>query len=499
MMTGQPHFLGVARSDNRSIEIAQATRFQHTYVLGQTGTGKSTWARQSFLQDAYAGRGGCYFDFHGEDAAWLLDHIPPERAEDVVYVNPLDPAAVIGFNPLDGVAPAHFAAVTDEIVGSLRHLHQASWGARMDDILMNAVRPLFDLPGESKGTLLGAVRMLNDEGFRRFVVHQCSEQTVRDFWFSEYAAWGKTDQAHNVNSSLNKIRRFQSAPVLRHTLGQQRSRLDLRAAIARRRLVILDLNKWRMGAVNASTLASLILSRLIYEATHRDVPTQDGRPVDTLFPGFHVVIDEFQSVTSLAIVEALAGIRKSRVSFTLAHQHTAQIDPDILAAIKGNIGTKVLFRVGGDDAERFAKTLEITNPKELTSQADHQFFVQYKSGASVVTTRGRSELMDFPPTGQGRRIRGYARGHYARPIDEVAAQYERWIERRHVGRPTGTRAKTGREKPGRSRRSGPAEGTVQSASTVKGEEGRRPRRSAAGPRSLGAIMRERGYEPRGGG
>jgi len=247
------HFLGTNRSDDRALWLDQTTRFQHTYVHGQTGTGKSSWARQSFMQDAFAGRGGCYFDFHGEDARWLLDHIPPERADDVIYFNPLDPSHAIGDNPLDGIAPQHFAMFTDEIVGSLRHIHERSWGARMDDILMNAIRPLFDLPGESKGTLLGAVRMLNDDFYRRWAVNQCSEQTVRDFWLNEYAAWSKNDKAHNLNSSLNKIRRFHSSPILRHILGQQKSRIDFGQAIARQQLVILDFNKWKMGAVNANS------------------------------------------------------------------------------------------------------------------------------------------------------------------------------------------------------------------------------------------------------
>jgi hypothetical protein len=433
-MQSNQHFLGVTRSDERPLWLEQTARFQHAYVLGQTGTGKSCWARQSFMQDVYAGRGGCYFDFHGQDAAWLLDHIPPERAGDVVYVNPLDPAFAVGYNPLDGIAPQHFASFTDELADTLRHIHQTSWGARMDDILMNAIRPLFDLPGESKGTLLGAVRMLNDDAYRRWVVNQCTEQTVKDFWFNEYAAWSKTDKAHNLNSSLNKIRRFQSAPALRHILGQQKSRLNLRDAIARQRLVILDFNKWKMGAVNANTLASLILSRIIYEGTHREVPSQDGKPVEHLFPGFHVVIDEFQSVGSLAIIEALSGIRKNRVSFTLCHQFTdGQIAPQVLAAIKGNIGTKVLFRVGGDDAKRLYETVELTNPKELANQGDYHFILQYKTGSSVATKRARSVLADYRPRGQARRIIGYTQGNYARPIAEIDAQYERWLASRHYG------------------------------------------------------------------
>lgn len=417
------------------------------------------------MQDVYSGRGGCYFDFHGEDARWLLDHIPPERADDVIYFNPLDQTHAVGYNPLDGIASQHYAAFTDEIVASLRHIHQASWGARMDDILMNAIRPLFDLPGESKGTLLGAVRMLNDDFYRRWAINHCREQTVVDFWRSEFAAWSKNDKAHNFNSSLNKIRRFQSAPVLRNILGQQKSCINFGQAIARQQLVILDFNKWKMGAVNANTLASLILSRIIYEATHRDIPMHDGEPVDELFPGFHVVIDEFQSIGSLAIVEALAGIRKSRVSFTLCHQHTDQISPDVLAAIKGNIGTTAIFRVGGDDAKRLHETVQVTNARELANQPDYAFTMQYKSGVGVATKRAYSELVDYPKQNCTSRIIGRMQGNFTVPVTDVEEKYDRWMSSSHYG------------------------GGVRTGATLRSKKVRGIGRQSGEMRSLGAIMR----------
>lgn len=432
-MSFDQHFLGQDRSYGHALWLEQAHRYQHLWLLGQSGTGKSSWARQSFMQDVMAGRGACYFDFHGEDARWLLDRIPKHRIEDVVYFDPLEPNFALGYNPLDGVAAKHFASYTDEIVGALRHIFASSWGPRMDDILMNAIRPLFDLPPQSKGTLLGAVRLLNDPLYRKFAVDRCTEQTVRDFWFSEFAAWSKNDRAHNVNSSLNKIRRFQSAPVLRNILGQQTSGLNIRTAIARQRLVILNFNKWRIGAKNADILASLILSRIIYEATHRDVPTVKGQDVETLAPGFHIVIDEFQSVSSLAMVEALAGIRKNRVSFALSHQHTDQIEPEVLAAMRGNIGTKIVFRVGGDDAKRLQQTVEVTNAKELATQPDYEFTLQYKAGSNVATRRARSLLAPYVVQGNAAKIINWTNHNHARPINQVAEQYDRWQASRHYG------------------------------------------------------------------
>jgi len=415
------------------IQVDQESRFQHTYVVGQTGTGKSTFAKDSFLQDIYAGFGGCFFDFHGQDAPWLLDYIPSQRIKDVIYLDALDRESAIGYNVLDGIRPEDYATFTDDIVASFRHIHSASWGARMDDILINAIRPLFDLPPESQGTILGAVRMLNDPYYRNWVVKQTKDQSARDFWLNEYASWSKNDRSHNLNSSLNKLRRLQSAPLLRNILGQQKSRIDFGRAIADGKIVILNMNKWRMGFDNANTLASLIISRLIYEGTRRRVPVIDGQTVGKVMLPFHVVIDEFQTITSLSAIEALSGIRKYRVGFTLCHQYTKQLPDAVLDAIKGNVGTKVVFRVGGEDALRLQHSMDVPNPKELTELADYEFIAQYKSGRSVSTHRGYSKPSTFPYHGHGDAIRSLMKSKYALPISEVEAKYERWMTTRHYG------------------------------------------------------------------
>lgn len=120
------HQIGLNKSNNQPIYLDQTSRFQHVFAIGMTGTGKSTFMKQSFLRDVQAGFGACYFDFHGQDATWLLDHLPTERLDDVVYINPLNPARVPGYNPLFGVHPEHHFQMTDEIVGSLRHIFRDS-------------------------------------------------------------------------------------------------------------------------------------------------------------------------------------------------------------------------------------------------------------------------------------------------------------------------------------------------------------------------------------
>ena len=428
------HRIGYKKSSTHLSEIgvSQTDRFQHTYVVGQTGTGKSTFAKDSFMQDVFAGFGAAYFDFHGQDAPWLLEHIPTDRIDDVVYFNPLDTEFAIGYNVLDGVRPDDYSTFTDEIVASLRHIHSASWGARMDDILTNAIRPLFDLPPESKGTLLGAVRILSDPYYRNWAVGQCTEKTVRDFWFSEYAGWSKNDRAHNLNSSLNKLRRFQSSPILRRVLGQQKSRISFARSISDGQLLIFDFNKWHMGAVNASTLASLVLSRLIYEGTRRPALSTAGQgTTPLLLRPFHIVVDEFQSITSLSTVEALSGIRKYRVGFTLCHQYTDQLPEEVFSSIKGNVGTKVCFRVGGDDALRLQRSFEVSDPKHLSSLDDYEFFAQFKHSNSVVTKNGFTLPLDWQRYGHGQAIRNRMRAKFAVPVAKVEEQYERWVSSRH--------------------------------------------------------------------
>lgn len=429
------HYIGYRKSSVHEdpISVDQEGRFQHTYVIGQTGTGKSTFATQNFLQDVLAGHGACYFDFHGQDATWLLDHIPPERIKDVIYVDPTNPHSVIGYNVLDGVRSDDYSTFADEVVSSLRHIHRDSWGARMDDILINAIRPLFDLPPESKGTILGAVRMLNDPFYRQWVVKQCPEKTVRDFWQVEFAGWSKNDQGGHLNSSLNKIRRFQSSPILRRTLGQQHSRMNFKRAIEDGQIIIFDFNKWNMGAVNANTLASLMLSRLIYEGTRRHVPVINGRPASNMVVPFHIYIDEFHSVTSLSMVEALSGIRKFRVGFTLCHQYTDQLLPDILDAIKGNVGTKIAFRIGGHDAEQLRTSFDVSEAKHLTDQADFEFYISMKNNNTVSTVRGYTQPPQADFFGYASSITSLMQNKYARPVAEVDETYDRWQETRHYG------------------------------------------------------------------
>ena len=185
--------------------------------------------------------------------------------------------------------------------------------------------------------------------------------------------------------------------------------------------------------VNANVLASLILSRLIYEASRRPLPKIGGAMATDLVTPFHIYLDEFQSVTTFAMVEALSGIRKFRVGFTLCHQYTDQLSPEVFEAIRGNIGTKLIFRIGGIDAEALYKTLDVSDPKHLTEQSDYEFFVSMKQNNHTATYQGYSTPTGYEQVGKGASIQALMSAKYARPAAEIDEQYERWQVSRHYG------------------------------------------------------------------
>ncbi|MEL6828550.1 MAG: TraM recognition domain-containing protein [Pseudomonadota bacterium] len=408
--------------------ISQSNRYQHTWVLGQTGTGKSTWLRQCFMQDVLAGRGGCYFDFHGTDAPWILDRIPKERIQDVTYFDPLSRDYAVGFNPLDGIAADQHDLYALELVAMLRNFFpRESWGGQLNDILTTTFHALLQLPGEQRGTLVGAVEFLTNEMYRNYVLSHCREEAIVKFWKQEYKGWSVNRRKDALASSTNKIRTFQSSPYLRNILSQQKSGLDLRRAIAKQGIVIFNINRFYLGAFHSDILASLILSRLIYEGKTRVMPTERDRVVEELCPGFHVFIDEFHYLGTLATADALSGIRSKKISFMVAHQHTDQLKPEVYRAIKGNASTKVVFRVGSDDADKLQKVVETTNPKNLSGQPDYQFYLHYKSGKGVQTARSATPQISFEETGVASSIIRYSNSMHAKPVADVEARYQHWI------------------------------------------------------------------------
>lgn len=240
---GQPQPFGISASDQR----------QHIYVIGKTGSGKTTLLRNLILQHIKLGHGVGLIDPHGDLAEELLHHIPPKRADHLVYFNPGDIEFPIGLNLLANVAPDDRHLVASGIVSAFKGIWRDSWGPRLEYILYNAVSALLDC---RNATLLGVNRMLTDDTYRAKVVRQIKDPFIKSFWAEEYAGYDERFKREAIAPIQNKLGQFLLNPVIRNILGQVRCKVSIPFIMDNQRLFIANLSKGRLGHDKANLLGS---------------------------------------------------------------------------------------------------------------------------------------------------------------------------------------------------------------------------------------------------
>jgi hypothetical protein len=321
--------------------LSESDRRQHVYVVGKTGTGKTTLLRNLIIQDICQGKGVGLIDPHGDLAQELLDHIPPWRADDLVYFNPADREYPIGLNLLNTAAQDAGHLIASGVVGAMKGIWRDSWGARLEYVLYSCVAALTECDNVS---LLGVRRMLSDQHYRRWVVRQVKDPAVLSFWRDEFESYDKRFLAEVIAPVQNKIGQLYMAPPLRNVQGHVRSKVDLLFMMDNRRILIANLSKGKLGEDKASLLGSLLVAWFQLAALSRaDVPESQRTP-------FHLYVDEFASFTTDSFASMLSESRKYGLSLVLANQYLGQTRPEIRDAVFGNVGTIISFRVGEADA-----------------------------------------------------------------------------------------------------------------------------------------------------
>ena len=377
---------------------------QHTYLIGKTGTGKTTLLRNLILQHIAAGRGVALLDPHGDLAEDLLDHYPPSRADDLVYFNTGDADFPIGYNPLANVRPEQRQLVLAGLTSAFKSIWRDSWGPRLEHILNHTLAALIECPNAS---LLGVNRMLVDEGYRAWVLRQVSDPFVQAFWTKEFALYDPRFMREAIAPIQNKLGNLLLSPALRNVLGQVHSKIDLRYLMDTRRVFIANLAKGRIGEEPANLLGSMLTAQFQNAALTRvDTPEAER-------PDFHLVIDEIHNYTTDSFAGILAEARKYRLCLTLSHQHVEQLPPLIQQAVFGNVGTLIAFRVGHTDAEILEKefgrafaasqfvdlnryevlvrTLEHGTPLEPFRAVTHPPFANYHGRRDKLITASRAK------------------------------------------------------------------------------------------------------------
>ena len=344
-----------ARTNHRNagipFGIRRADRRSHLYVIGKTGTGKSTLLRTFMLQDFANGEGFALFDPHGDLAEDVVSQVPPARHEDLIYLNVPDQSRVWHFNPFAGISKERRALAAAGMVEVFKKLWPDDWGPRLEHLLRNVVFALFETPG---ATFADISRILLDKDYRQSVTRGISNDMVREFWTKEFAGYSPAFRAVVTAPLLNKIGAFLTDPLLHSILTGTHSSFDLRRIMDDGKILVVNLSKGRIGEGPAALLGSLLVSHLALAGLERaDRPQEKRRD-------FYLYLDEFHTFATLTLATMLSELRKYRLNLVLAHQYLSQLETEIRDAVFGNVGTFIAFRVGALDAPTVARELSPT-------------------------------------------------------------------------------------------------------------------------------------------
>ncbi len=347
---GAQHAFGIRRED----------RFSHLYIIGKTGTGKSTLMERMALQDLKRGNGFALIDPHGDLVERIADRVPPERVLDVVYLDASDPSQPYGYNPLRRVRSDRIALAASGLMEVFKKMWPEAWGVRMEHILRNVLMALLEQPA---ATLHDVLRVISDKGYRTSIAASLRNDTVRVFLQKEFERFTFGYRADGIAPIQNKVGAFLADPLLNRMLTAPEQDLHIRQLMDEGRVLLVNLAKGRIGEDSSSLLGALLVTTIGLAGYSRADVNPNARR------DFFVYVDEFQSFTTLALANMLAEMRKYRLSFTVAHQYMQQLEPDIRHAILGNAGTIISFRVGAEDApyltREFNETFDETDLVQL--------------------------------------------------------------------------------------------------------------------------------------
>ncbi|MFA5945516.1 MAG: type IV secretion system DNA-binding domain-containing protein [Patescibacteria group bacterium] len=346
------------RGKKTDIFIKEADRLRHTYIIGKTGTGKSEFIKNLAVQDIRAGRGIAVIDPHGDLADGLLELIPKDRIDDVIYFNPSDTDKPMGLNMLEAPNEGMRDFAVQEMISVFYMLFPPEMIGPMFEHNMRNYMLTLMADVENPGTLIEIPRMIADEAFQKKWVDKVKDPVVRSFWEDEMAKTSDYHKSEMMGYLVSKVGRFVENEMMRNIIGQTKSAFNFRDIMDNGKILLVNLSKGKTGDVNANLLGLILVSKLQMAAFARaDMPEEKRRP-------FYLYIDEFQNFITPSIATILSEARKYKLSLIMAHQYMGQLVKDgkteIRDAVLGNVGSYFVSRVGPEDTEVLAKIFEPT-------------------------------------------------------------------------------------------------------------------------------------------
>ncbi len=407
------------RNIKRKFGIKTDDRRRHVYLIGKTGMGKSTAIENMVIDDIRKGFGVALIDPLGDLVERVINFIPSYRVNDVVYFNPSDLDYPIAFNVLEAVDPTHHHLVTSGLIAVFKKIWIDSWGPRLEYVLRNTILALLEYPGS---TLLGVTRLLIDKNYRKKVVDKITDPIVKAFWIDEYSAYSNQFRTEAISPIQNKVGQFLSSSVIRNIVGQPKSTIDLREIMDEGKILLLNLAKGRVGEDNSSLLGAMMVTKIQLAAMSR-IDTIEEKRKD-----FYLYVDEFQNFATESFATILSEARKYRLNLTIAHQYIEQLDETVRAAVFGNVGTLVVFRVGAADAEFLLKEFEpIFSETDLVNLTKFDVYLKLMIDGVSSDPFSASTL---PPVigedGNREKIINSSRERYSNPREIVEDKIVRW-------------------------------------------------------------------------
>lgn len=354
------------RNDTRLFGIKHEDRFSHIYIIGKTGTGKSTLLESMALQDLAHGRGFALIDPHGD----LVERIAARSngRQDVTYLNAADPTQPYGYNPLRNVREDRISLAASGLMEVFKKMWPDAWGVRMEHILRNVLIALLQQPGSTMADIL---RMFSDKPFRQAVARSLSNAPVRNFLEKEFEKFSFGYRADGTAAIQNKVGAFLADPLLNRILTAPKKDLHIRDLMDRGGVLLVNLAKGRIGDDSASLLGGLLVTTIGLAAFTRADQADNARR------DFFVYVDEFQNFTTLAVANMFAELRKYRLGFVVAHQYLHQLVPEVRHAILGNAGTTIAFRMGAEDAGYLGREFQARfQPLDLMQLENYHMYIK---------------------------------------------------------------------------------------------------------------------------
>ncbi len=334
------------RNQHATFGVKKVDRRKHMYVIGKTGTGKTTMIANLAINDMRNREGLAIVDPHGDLSEIMLRYVPSYRINDVVYLEPFDTEHPFWINPLEVKNPVHKELVASGIVSIFSKLYAYSWGPRLEYILRNVILTLLEYPNS---TLPMALDLLADQNFRQGILTKVNDQVLQNFWHNEFDKMHPRLKSEAIAPIQNKIGQFVQSPTIRQIIGHPTSTLDLEDIMNQGKILILNLSQGKLGEDNAALLGAMFITKMQLAAMNRvNIPENERRD-------FYLYVDEFQNFATTSFIKILSEARKYRLDLILANQYIGQVEETVQKAIFGNAGTLISFVIGAQDAAALSK------------------------------------------------------------------------------------------------------------------------------------------------